>query len=183
MGHAASYPAQDGVRYLNYAKGKWDEPFGALKKWEVENTPLSTHLSNVRSFTTTFSQPAPEKPTVPPPELAMLRHNLLHEESSELVFAKTKTDCLDAVCDQLYVALGNAVACGFTAEQINRGLAEVHRSNMTKLWTKEEWAERDEATQIHAVGPNQYVVKNKDGKILKPPGYSPADLSWIEGEK
>lgn len=143
---------------------------------------LATHLDNVRQFTTTFGQPAPDKPTVPSPELAALRHKLLSEESAELVAAKTLTDCLDAVCDQLYVTLGNAVACGFTAEQINRGLAEVHRSNMTKVWTREEFESDERIFGIvgKVIEPGKYVVKNNDGKILKPPGYSPADLSWVE---
>jgi hypothetical protein len=122
-----------------------------------------------------------------------LRDRLIGEESLELIRATTVAECLDAVCDQLYVVLGSAVACGFSAEQINRGLAEVHRSNMTKLWSEEEVDAKDpdgatlksvivsKMMGNHEFATTRYIVRSREGKILKPPGYSPADLSWIDG--
>jgi hypothetical protein len=143
---------------------------------------LREHLQGVRSFTTTFGQPAPESPAVPHVATAFLRDALFNEECDELKGAKTLTSCLDAVCDQLYVVLGNAVACGFSAKQINRGLAEVHRSNMTKLWTSAEFesANLPDGATSQVVASGQLIVRSREGKILKPPGYSPANLSWIE---
>jgi predicted HAD superfamily Cof-like phosphohydrolase len=55
-----------------------------------------------------------------------------------------------------------ADACGIRIDPV---FAEVQRSNMSKLWD----------------GPNGPEVKRRpsDGKILKPPTYSPADLKKV----
>lgn len=169
---------------------EWNEAVESINKWAEGLKPLADHLANVRFFSTTFGQPAPESPTVPSRDVTDLRDRLIGEESLELIRATTPAECLDAVCDQLYVVLGSAVACGFSAEQINRGLAEVHRSNMTKLWTHDE-VESAALSGVHLqctvdvpvrFDARVYIVRSKEGKILKPPGYSPADLSWIEDE-
>lgn len=153
------------------------------------NDLLSNHLSNVRSFHVTFGCNPPEKPTFPSDELRELNHKMLVDESEELRESETMENALKEVCDILYVALGNGVRWGFTASQINRGLAEVHRSNMTKLWTSDEVANapRPEDSSAKLVEPwdgdSKWIVRSREGKILKPPGYSPADLSWIEKEE
>ena len=185
MGRAESYPIRFGDYHGSMSEGQCE--FFKMRKLDR----VSLHLSNVLDFTTTFGQPAPCLPAVPSRELSALRHKLLVEESEELVVSDDLTGCLDAVCDQLYVALGNAVACGFSAEHINRGLSEVHRSNMTKLWTMREINERmayergltiDLRSKPTELDDRVHVVRSSTGKILKPPGYSPADLSWIEEE-
>lgn len=58
----------------------------------------------------------------------------------------------------LYVVYGAAVTYGIDLEPI---FDEIHRSNMSKLW------------------PDGTVQKREDGKVLKPPTYSPADLEPI----
>lgn len=71
--------------------------------------------------------------------------------------------------------------------------AEVHRSNMTKLWTLDETLAKrpnqgDTVTStedFHLSADSKpdhrrvFMVKNSSGKILKPPGYSPANLAAI----
>lgn len=65
---------------------------------------------------------------------------------------------LDAIGDLLYVVYGAAVEMGVDVEPF---FNEIHRSNMTKLW------------------PDGTVHRRADGKVLKPPTYSPADLKRV----
>lgn len=64
-----------------------------------------------------------------------LRYNLIHEECEELKDAKDIYDVADALGDLLYVVLGAAVTYGINLKPI---FDEIHRSNMSKLWTGEE---------------------------------------------
>lgn len=129
-----------------------------------------------------MKQSCPRKPGIPDRPTRELRHKLIVEEADELLMSKTPEDALDAICDLLYVVHGSAVAYGFTKEQVDGAFAEVHRSNMTKLWTEEE---RDTITDKtwsvtyipQAVESDRcWLVKNAAGKVLKSPSYSPANL-------
>ncbi len=99
------------------------------------------------------------------------------EESSK---EPNLTSLIDGLCDLDYVSrCGTAIACGITEEVLNKAQNEVHRSNMSKLWTQKE---------IDALAPclysyekisnneHCYLVKNPDGKVIKSPSYSPANL-------
>ena len=141
-------------------------------------------MKHVREFHTAFGCPAPSKPTVPPDDRLRLRLRLVLEEVTELfdacavceeiagqlhgalielesggdgIFFKDEYDMVkvaDALADIDYVVEGMRLELGIDGEPI---AAEVHRSNMAKVG----------ATQ------------REDGKILKPPGWTPPD---IEGE-
>jgi predicted HAD superfamily Cof-like phosphohydrolase len=101
-------------------------------------------------------------PTVPAPKDIELRINLIKEEADEFEEASRKGDIVgvaDAIADLLYVVYGAAVTWGIPADKV---FAEVHRSNLTKIW------------------PDGSIKRREaDGKIIKPPTYSPADIATI----
>lgn len=98
----------------------------------------------------------------------LLYGSLVDEECGELYMALREwaitgslteaADVLKEAIDLIYVTAGLVNAMGFDGMAAFR---EVHRSNMSKL------------------GPNGKPVRRKDGKILKGPDYSPADMMPI----
>lgn len=78
-------------------------------------------------------------------------------------------------------------------------VVEVHRSNMSKLWTEAEVADRNRSDAQHSrtsdriawsdsvrawrIGNEErcWCVKRSDGKVLKSPSYSPADIDGVLG--
>jgi predicted HAD superfamily Cof-like phosphohydrolase len=88
----------------------------------------------------------------------------------------------DGLGDTKYVADGCAVTCGIDLEPV---CAEIQRSNMSKLWTTAETTampEGSSATAVRSSGSpfdRVLVVKRVDGKVLKSPSYSPANLAPI----
>lgn len=91
--------------------------------------------------------------------LTNLRHRLIKEEWEEFDEAfwdNNEIEMLDALCDMIYVIYGMAIAMGW---DINSALAEVHRSNMSKL------------------GADGEPIVREDGKIEKGENYSPPDLA------
>lgn len=145
----------------------------------------------VKEFMLSFGQRVLDRPQLPPPDVKALRAKLNKEEGhDELLAAETIIAYFDAVVDSLYVVLGAAAAAGINASQLELGFAEVHRSNMSKLWTQEEWNARakNEDLFIHpgAYAPNLalqhdrfWIVRDSTGKVRKSPGYSPANLAPI----
>lgn len=124
----------------------------------------------VREFMEKAEQQCPDVPTVPPMEVAQLRHELIREELREFwvgtvdsLYAFKKEDLLeqaaDAIGDMLYVVIGAAVAFGIDIEPV---FEEIHRSNMSKFIDGQKITE----------GP-------KAGKWVKGPSYSPADVAAI----
>lgn len=110
---------------------------------------------DVREFMLKAGQECPGKPTVPPVETMALRIRLIAEEFGELTEAmgdKSLVKVYDALLDLQVVVIGTAVAFGL---DLDPGWAEVHRSNMSKF------------IDGH---------RRPDGKWMKGPSYSPADL-------
>ena len=138
----------------------------------------------VKEFMQTFGQECPSEFVVPSESTRNLRDNLFSEEHTELKDAKDKVAYLDAVCDKLYVTFGDAVAAGIDAHTLLAAFAEVHRSNMSKLWTWSEVVsdgrylrgELNVRLVATATLPKQWLVQRLDGKVLKSPSYSPAQL-------
>jgi predicted HAD superfamily Cof-like phosphohydrolase len=62
------------------------------------------------------------------------------------------------LADLVYVVIGTAIQYGIPFDAV---FAEVHRANMSKL------------------GPDGVPVLREDGKIIKPFGFKPADLSAV----
>lgn len=108
----------------------------------------------VAEFHRKFDIPIGERPSIPPEATRQLRVRLIQEEFAELQEAMTAQD-LPAVAkelaDLLYVVYGTAVSYGVDMDPVFR---EVHRSNLSKVGG----------------------YKREDGKWVKPPTYSPADV-------
>ena len=138
----------------------------------------------VKEFMQTFGQECPSEFKLPDDELLEFRYDLTKEENEELRDAKDKVAYLDAVCDKLYVTFGDAVAAGIDAHTLLAAFAEVHRSNMSKLWTLGELLDhpmiRLDGVKVATVDekkyPNRFLVQRYDGKVMKSPSYSPAQL-------
>lgn len=143
-----------------------------------------TQVDMVREFMRMFGQETPDKQTMPTEGVLALRWRLTDEENRELKFSRSTTDYFDAVLDKLYVTFGDAVAAGFTAEEVSRGFAEVHRSNMSKLWTWEEvsTSKFDHGTTINEIvsqHDKRFLVKRADGKVIKSPSHSRPNFTGI----
>lgn len=86
-----------------------------------------------------------------------LYFNLIEEEFNELKSAESSVEELDALIDILVVTVGAIHSAGFDAEG---AWNEVMRTNFAKI---------DPATGK--------VRKRQDGKVLKPEGWQPPDLT------
>ncbi len=160
-----------------------------------------TNFEKVTEFNAVMGQGIPDAPCVPSPAQQKLRLDLIMEEAIiELKDGLEKADLeliADAIGDGLVVIYGAANDCGMDADII---LAEIHRSNMSKLCNTEEEAEY--AVERYAAGdgyhgkyspiradyrPCQYpgledkfVVFNADtGKTLKGPNFREPDMKSV----
>ena len=115
----------------------------------------------VREFHERFGQVVNNEPSIGDWKLCQLRIDLLAEELDELYVAleaEDRVSALDALTDLQYVLDGAYLSLGFHRVK-DAALAEVHRSNMSKL------------------GEDGKPVLREDGKILKGSSYSPPDLA------
>jgi predicted HAD superfamily Cof-like phosphohydrolase len=120
-------------------------------------------LDLVKEFHRVYEQPIAGAPHVTDPALNAFRVDLLNEELCELADALVDEDpvaVLDALTDLQYVLDGAFVAFGLHAVK-DAAVAEVHRSNMSKL------------------GEDGRPIKRPDGKVLKGPNYTPPDLAAV----
>lgn len=124
---------------------------------------LDRALHDVAHFHNVFGQPIVDKPALPSIERRELRERLLQEEFTEYMQASANDDIVevaDAIADIIYVLLGTALEYGIP---IGRVFAEVHRSNMAKMFSDGTVRRRD------------------DGKILKPESWTPPDIRGVLG--
>ncbi|WAZ24539.1 hypothetical protein STRCI_005970 [Streptomyces cinnabarinus] len=115
----------------------------------------------VRAFHHAFGLDARSTPTEIPPEVAAHRGELLAEEAAEVaeVAVAGPLDRLaHELADVVYVAYGTALVHGIDLDAV---IAEVHRSNMTKL------------------GPDGHVARRADGKVLKGEHYRAPDVAEV----
>ncbi|MFF9818080.1 MazG nucleotide pyrophosphohydrolase domain-containing protein [Streptomyces sp. NPDC014006] len=115
----------------------------------------------VRQFHLAFGLDARSRPTEVPLALAAHRGELLAEEAAEVAEVSV-TGPLDKLAHELadvvYVAYGTALVHGIDLDQV---IAEIHRSNMTKL------------------GPVGQVSRRADGKVLKGESYEAPDVAGV----
>lgn len=132
--------------------------------------PGLTNAQKIVEFHDAVGAPVPPRPVVPSLEILALRQKLLQEEFTEATEAWEKltavlqsgnhaqpadvTEWVHELADLLYVTYGAILACGIDADAV---FAEVHRANLSKVG-----------------GP-----RRADGKILKPPGWQPADVRGV----
>lgn len=93
-----------------------------------------------------------------------LRVRLLNEEFGEYLEGEDNNDFYNIakeLADILYIAFGTAVAYGIPLEAV---FDEVHRSNMSKL------------------GEDGKPIYREDGKVLKGPNYTQADVKKVIDE-
>lgn len=117
----------------------------------------------LREFHRAYGLPAPTTPTAKQPDqVRKLRENLIEEEFAEFKEALDSED-IEQICkegiDLLYVVVGALVTYGVPIEA---AFDEVQRSNMSKLG--------DDGKPIY---------REEDGKVLKGPNYSPADMRKV----
>lgn len=126
----------------------------------------------VADFHRAFDLPRPDVISPPDADLARLRARLIGEEFEEvmaelalLTRPQTFVDKYETLlrlakelADLRYVVEGAAVSFGLDLEAVYR---EVHRSNMSKL------------------GPGGRPLYREDGKVLKGPNYTEADVKSV----
>jgi predicted HAD superfamily Cof-like phosphohydrolase len=122
---------------------------------------LSQAMLAVIEFHRCFRLPRLGRPSHVDPGLARLRVALLQEEVAEFADATAAHDLVavaDALADIVYVAYGAAITYGI---DLDAAVAEVHRSNMSKL------------------DDDGRPVLRADGKVLKSGRYAPPDLARV----
>ena len=119
-------------------------------------------LAMVREFHDKFELTShiSDAPRHLPLDVALMCVQALVEETGELAHALGKRDLvgvLDALCDLQYFLDGTFIACGLSDVKV-AAVAEVHRSNMTKLW------------------PDGRPRRDTSGRVMKGPDYEPPVL-------
>ena len=136
----------------------------------------------VLDFHRTFGHPVEVVPAIPSPERCKLRVDLLQEELDELKAAIEAGDLVevaDALADLQYVLLGAVLEFGLTLK-FDEIFHEVHRSNMSKTWTEEDLRNsRIVFYRMEATKEDEWICYNEQGKVVKPPSYSPANIRAI----
>jgi predicted HAD superfamily Cof-like phosphohydrolase len=148
---------------------------------------MTPEQQSVREFHQVFGATINEKPSVPSEQDQILRVDLITEERDELAEATyhynppNLVGVADALGDLLYVVYGAGVTYGIDLEPVFK---EIHRSNMTKLWTEAEISSpafhgNDYTCELVRAGVRCWLVKRADGKVIKSPSYSPADIAGV----
>lgn len=122
-----------------------------------------SNADRIREFHEALGAEMPSRPILPDAAMLALRQTLIREEYEEVtaVFQQLIngqsddiTPLIHELTDLLYVVYGAIEACGVDPDPV---FAEVHRANMQKM-----------------NGP-----RRADGKLLKPPGWQPADVRGV----
>jgi predicted HAD superfamily Cof-like phosphohydrolase len=122
-----------------------------------------SNADRIREFHEALGANLPVRPVLPDAAALVLRQTLIREEYEEatavfqnLISGQSSdiTPLVHELTDLLYVVYGAIEACGVDPDPV---FAEVHRANMQKM-----------------DGP-----RRDDGKLLKPPGWQPADVRGV----
>lgn len=121
---------------------------------------LKKILELVAEFQNATDQPVNQSPTLGDFKHSKLRFDLMKEENKEYLAALKEGDLvevLDAVVDELYILAGTINNHGLQ-NVFEAAFERVHENNMTKVVDGK-------------------VLRNPDGKILKPAGFKPVVLT------
>jgi predicted HAD superfamily Cof-like phosphohydrolase len=124
---------------------------------------MNHHAQQVAEFHKAFDIPILDSPQVPNQDRVKLRARLVAEESQEVIEAMESRNLqhiAKEMTDLMIVLHGAALEFGLQ-HVMDQVMDEVHRSNMSKL------------------GADGKPVYRADGKVLKGPNYSEADLTFI----
>jgi hypothetical protein len=145
-------------------------------------------VDEVELFNQTFGKPNNYTPIVPnDKKLTDFVVNFIKEETEELAEAienKDIVEVLDAICDLMYVAVGNATMVFGLKDKLEAAYAEVQASNMSKSCaTLEEamltiGARHKEHGDCHTlqVGDRWVVYRSSDNKVMKSINYFAPNL-------
>jgi predicted HAD superfamily Cof-like phosphohydrolase len=145
-------------------------------------------VDEVELFNSTFGKPNNYTPIVPnDKKLTDFVVSFIREETDELEQAIKDRDIvevLDAICDLLYVAVGNASMVFGLKDKLVPAYAEVQASNMSKSCVSEEEAKAtvEERSKEHGecyyrqVGDRYVVYRKSDDKVMKSINYFAPNL-------
>ena len=152
-------------------------------------------VDEVEIFNSTFGKPNNYEPTIPADtKLTNFVVDFIREETDELAEAIEDGDIvevLDAICDLLYVAVGNAAMVFGVRDKLLGAYAEVQASNMSKSCATKEEAEETIAVRSEQHGPcytkqvgDRWVVyRTSDDKVMKSVNYFAPDLKQFFTEE
>ena len=152
-------------------------------------------VDEVEIFNSTFGKPNNYVPTVPADtKLTNFVVDFIKEETEELAEAIENGDIvevLDAICDLLYVAVGNAAMVFGVKDKLMDAYAEVQASNMSKSCATKEEAEETIAVRSKDHGPcytkqvgDRWVVyRTSDDKVMKSVNYFAPNLKQFFTEE
>jgi predicted HAD superfamily Cof-like phosphohydrolase len=145
-------------------------------------------VDEVEVFNATFGKPNNYTPIVPSDKkLTDFVVNFIKEETDELAEAienKDIVEVLDAICDLLYVAVGNATMVFGLKDKLIPAYEEVQASNMSKSCATLEEAQETITvrSELHGpcytrqVGDRWVVYRESDDKVMKSINYFPPNL-------
>jgi NTP pyrophosphatase (non-canonical NTP hydrolase) len=154
-------------------------------------------VDEVEIFNDAFSKPNNYQPTIPhDKKLTNFVVDFIKEETDELAEAIENRDIvevLDAICDLLYVAVGNATMVFGLKDKLLDAYAEVQASNMSKLCKDIEEARETVKVRSKSHGPcyMQYnqekkywtVYRESDDKVMKSVNYFAPNLKQFFTEE
>ena len=155
------------------------------------NQKLNTQVKfvdEVELFNATFGKPNNYTPIIPnDKKLTDFVVSFIREETKELEEAIRDRDIveiLDAICDLMYVAVGNATMVFGLKDKLIPAYAEVQASNMSKSCASEEEAKAtvEERSKEHGecyyrqVGDRYVVYRKSDDKVMKSINYFAPNL-------
>jgi len=170
----------------------------ALKRFlneVVEDDRSVPFVDQVEEFNSTFGKPNNYRPTIPKDDkLLNFVVDFIKEETEELEEAIKERDIvevLDAICDILYVAVGNATMVFGLKDKLIPAYEEVQASNMSKSCSTEEEAQRTVDVRSQVYGPCYYkkvgdrfvVYRESDDKVMKSVNYFRPDLKQFFTEE
>lgn len=145
-------------------------------------------VDEVELFNATFGKPNNYTPIIPnDKKLTDFVVSFIREETKELEEAIRDRDIveiLDAICDLMYVAVGNATMVFGLKDKLIPAYAEVQASNMSKSCASEEEAKAtvEERSKEHGecyyrqVGDRYVVYRKSDDKVMKSINYFAPNL-------
>ena len=161
----------------------------------LPTSPNVPFVDEVEIFNHTFGKPNYYRAIIPEQRITDFVINFIKEETEELAEAVQEKDIvsvLDAICDLLYVAVGNATMAFGLKDKLLPAYAEVQASNMSKVCTSVEEAEetvrvraeqQGEPCHFEKVGEYYIVYRTRDKKVMKSINYFSPNLKQFFTEE